>query len=160
MKDSSAAFAVKKAFVISDDDRLARAIALVLDSCLDIEKIELQQGLRRQGASPIEDEVLDLIVLALSSVDSEPLVFLARASLGAMIGRVPILIVSERVFSSDPGDNVFHADFPYAAHKLCEQVRKILWGNLWSPQAVGAPSSSSFMRAYTKLLPQVQSGSL
>ncbi len=129
MKDTDADLGERKGLVISDNARLVRAIALVLHSCLGVEMLELEPDSLREWKIPQDIDLL-LIVLALSSPDSEPLVLLSRASLGAKIGRVPVLIVSERAFMSDPGDHVFHVDFPYDPHQLCEKAREVLRENL------------------------------
>ena len=123
MKDTDASLGERKGLVISDHDRLARAIALVLHRCLDVEMVKLESDSLREWKP--QDLDLVLIVLALSSVDSEPLVLLSRASLGAQIGQVPILIVSERAFVSDPGDHVFHVDL-HDMDKLCAKASEIL----------------------------------
>jgi hypothetical protein len=125
MKDAGADSGEGQGLVISDNDRLARAIALVLDHCLGVEMVELGPDSLREWKTPQDVDLL-LIVLALSSADSEPFVLLSKASLGATIGQVPILIVSERAFSSDPGNNVIHMDFPYNPQTLCDRASEIV----------------------------------
>ena len=125
MKDSGFEVGAHKVLVISDDDRLARAITLILRNCLSLEIIERGTSSPSQWPGSGRDVKLGLIVLALSSTLSEPIPILSRAALARRIGRVPILIVSERVFSSNAGDKIFHVDL-FDPHKLCEKAHEIL----------------------------------
>jgi len=68
----------------------------------------------------------DLIVVAMSSPTSEPVVALARASLAGQIGQVPLLIISDRPFHSDPNDRIIHLDFPFDIDGLCDKVKEVL----------------------------------
>ena len=124
MKDAGDDSGGGRGLVISDNDRLARAIGLVLHRCLGVEMVELEPDSLPKRKPQAIDPLL--IVLALSSADSEPSMLLSRASLGAKVGQVPVLIVSERAFSSYPGDNVFHVDFPYNPQTLCDMVSEIV----------------------------------
>ena len=137
MQENTAAVEKQRALVIGDDDRLARAIALILDSCLDVNMIELEPKLSQPWECPEGDTDLDLIVLALSSAHSKPIVILARASLGERIGQVPILIISERAFPFYSGENVFHMDF-FNPHKLCARAQEILDKHSKKPELEGA----------------------
>jgi len=68
----------------------------------------------------------DLIVVAMSSSTSEPIVALARASLAGRIGQVPLLIISDRPFHSEPDDQIAHLDFPFDIDGLHNKVKDIL----------------------------------
>jgi hypothetical protein len=70
----------------------------------------------------------DLIVLALSSYASEPIVALGHALVSIEFGRVPILIASDRPFLSDETNCVFYTGFPFTAEQLCACVRRIMMG--------------------------------
>jgi hypothetical protein len=71
----------------------------------------------------------DLIVVAMSSPSSEPVVALSRASLAGRIGQVPLLIISDRPFHSEPDDQITHLDFPFDIDRLHDKVREILQKN-------------------------------
>ena len=51
---------------------------------------------------------------------------LHQARLLDQIGRVPVLIISERGFAPSLGDLIFHLDFPFEADALRRQVQDLL----------------------------------
>ena len=128
MNASAVATRERKALIISDNDRLARAIALILGSCLDIEMIELGPASLQPCDRPEGDADLELIVLALSSALSDPVAVLSRSSPGKGIRQVPVLVISERAYPPDPGRKIFCVDFPFDPHKLCAKAKEILNG--------------------------------
>jgi hypothetical protein len=69
---------------------------------------------------------VDLIVVATSSPSSEPVVELARSALTGYIGRVPLLIISDRPFAPDPQDWITHLSFPFQVDELRDRVRELL----------------------------------
>lgn len=115
----------KRVLVISDDERLARAIELNLHGQLDL-RVVRASAVKKAGGRRLVHSHFDLIVLAASSPASEPVVALARAALANRIGRVPLLIVSDRPFESDPEARILHLDFPFSAGRLCDKVAEIL----------------------------------
>jgi DNA-binding response OmpR family regulator len=118
----------KRVLVLSDNKRLSRAIELNLDRRLGVEVVILASSSLEQRGSPAGDGDFDLIVVAMSSPGSEPVVALARASLVERVGKVPLLIVSDRPFDSDPGDQIIHLDFPFDIDRLQSKVRELLRG--------------------------------
>lgn len=123
----------KRVLILSDNDRLSRAIELNLDGGLEVEIMELASSPRQrpepvegQHRSPAEAGHFDLIVVAMSSPTSEPVVALAKASLAEYIGQVPLLIISDRLFRSDPEAQIIHLDFPFDIDRLQAQVRELL----------------------------------
>lgn len=94
----------------------AAAILLGADSC----------------ATPFEpdtfgsDPPCKLILLALSRSSNEPVVVLAQAGLTQLVGRVPLLIISDRTFQADPERHIFHLPFPFSAQALRQQVADLL----------------------------------
>ena len=64
--------------------------------------------------------------VAMISPASEPVVALARASLADRIGRVPLQIVSDRPFDSEPDEQIIHLDFPFDIDRLHDKVKKVL----------------------------------
>jgi hypothetical protein len=131
----------KRVLVLSDNDGLSRAIKLNLErSDLEVVKLALNppgqrcpelrpesnrrafKGRRNQA----ETGDFDLIVVAMSSSTSEPIVALARASLAGRIGQVPLLIISDRPFHSDPDEQIIHLDFPFDIDGLHDKVKDIL----------------------------------
>ena len=130
-------FARKRILVLSDNDGLSRAIELNLE-CSDLEVVKFALSSPRQLSRAYhggqgresQDEVgkFDLIVVAMSSPTSEPVVVLYRASLVGQIGQVPLLIISDRPFQSDPDDQIIHLDFPFDIDRLHDKVEEILQG--------------------------------
>jgi hypothetical protein len=139
----------KRVLVLSDNDGLSRAIKLNLErSDLEVVKLALNSpGQQRpelrpepnrravEGRCPepvkgrgnqAEMGDFDLIVVAMSSSTSEPIVALARASLAGRIGQVPLLIISDRPFHSEPDDQIAHLDFPFDIDGLYDKVKDIL----------------------------------
>ena len=87
----------KRIVVLSDSDGLARAIELNLSDYADLEVVRL--GWKVPGSPPVATSGnCNLIIVAASAESSEPVVALARASLLERIGRVPVLIISDRPF--------------------------------------------------------------
>ncbi len=120
--------AKKRILVLSDDDRLSRAIALNLTN----PQVEIARFMvngahgegKRHGQAAIGH--CDLIVMAMSSPSSEPVVVLGKASLGGRIGQVPLLIISDRPFDSDADNKITHLDYPFDANHLGHVVKDIL----------------------------------
>ena len=87
--------------ILSDSERLARLI----EFGLDVPKVSRYVfGPVGTACRRIDAAGCRLIILALSSLSSEPIVALARASLIDCIGRVPMLVISDKPFSSDSVD--------------------------------------------------------
>jgi DNA-binding response OmpR family regulator len=123
----AADLAGKRVLVLSDNDGLSRAIELNLErSGLEVVKLALSSPGQRGRQAEVGD--FDLIVVAMSSPTNEPVVALAKASLAGLIGQVPILIISDRPFHSDPDDQIIHMDFPFDIDKLYDKVKEILQG--------------------------------
>lgn len=119
-------FPKKRALILSDDEGLAKAVALNLNGYLEVVRHpSLSAG---KCESQIEAGVFDLIILAMSSPTSEPVVALARASLAERIGRVPLLIISDRPFRSEPDDKITHLDFPFKIDELHRTVKNLVFG--------------------------------
>jgi DNA-binding response OmpR family regulator len=115
----------KRVLVLSDDDRLSRAIALNLTNPqVEIARFIVNKGNGCQRRAALGD--YDLIVMAMSSPGSEPVVALSRAALGGRIGQVPLLIISDRPFDSDVDNKITHLDFPFDANHLGRVVEDIL----------------------------------
>jgi DNA-binding response OmpR family regulator len=132
----------KRVLLVSDNDRLARAIELTLNESLKVQVASFWSGSPGQGENLVEANGHDLIVLALSSPTSEPIVFLRRASLIERVGQVPLLIISDRRFYADLDNQVFHLDFPFDAGDLLHKVEVILDGGL-EPALLDARRSRS-----------------
>ncbi len=112
----------KKALIISDNGGLARVVELNLSIRLGMHVSKYETG-AVEGAFSND---LDLLVLAISSPSKEPIVELARASLVERIGRVPLLIISDRPFHSEPGEPIVHLDFPFSIDALETKAREVL----------------------------------
>jgi DNA-binding response OmpR family regulator len=120
-----AGLAGKRVLVLSDNEGLSKAIELNLERS-DLEVVSFALSSPEQQESQAEVGDCDLIVVAMSSPDSEPVVALARASLAGRIGQVPLLIISDRPFHSKPGDRIIHLDFPFDLDRLHDKVKEIL----------------------------------
>ncbi len=128
----------KQVIVLSDHQGLARLIELALHEELHIIRIDpsLQPGRSQSPLIPeavpsqCKREVIALIVVALSAHDSEPLVALAQAGLEECIGKVPILIISDRPFQPAVDVQIAHLTFPFLFDELSEKVRTMLQGKL------------------------------
>lgn len=114
--------AKKKILVLSDNDKVTKVIRLTLNG--DIEVQVARTAPRPQEQSGCDD--VDLIVVATSSHTSEPVVELARSALTGYIGRVPLLIISDRPFAPDPQDRITHLSFPFQVDELRDRVRELL----------------------------------
>lgn len=67
-----------------------------------------------------------LIVLALSKTVNEPVVILARLRIAHLIGAIPLLIISDRPFTTDGERRIFHLPFPFGAAALQQTIATLL----------------------------------
>lgn len=111
--------------VISDSDRLSRAVKVNLERRFGAQIVSVSGHAGRAHDSH-DLENCDLIVVALGSSTSEPLVVLAKAALASRVGQIPLLIISDRPFEPDPEYHILHLDFPFDADQLYDAVNKIL----------------------------------
>lgn len=113
----------KKIALICDDERLIKVISLAFDrKSFDLILCDCP-GLQHQDGS-IDN--LKLIIVALASPMSEPIVEISRAALGKFIGEVPILIVSQRRFHPAISQQIYHMDFPFDVNALKKQAEQIM----------------------------------
>jgi len=113
----------KTAVVLSDNEGLSRVIELALEKYVRVVRLPNPPG---QVEAFNEPGDLHLIVLAMSSPASEPIIALARASLVNRIGQVPILIISDKPFQSNPADRIVHLNFPFTIDGLYTKVEEIM----------------------------------
>ena len=116
----------KRILILSDNAGLSRAIEVNLNNHLEVEVVRLATSILKRRRDQVENGRFDLIVVAMSSPASEPVVALARASLADRIGRVPLLIVSDRPFDSEPDEQIIHLDFPFDIDRLHDKVKQVL----------------------------------
>ena len=109
--------------IISDNDKLARALELNLLSYGSTLSLKLGAPPRSLPPAAINP---DLIIIALSAPDSEPLVALARAALGQYLGRIPVLVISDREFTTGPGESIGYLHFPFSTEALRRAVHELL----------------------------------
>jgi hypothetical protein len=114
----------KRVLVISDHASVAKAIELSSAPNLEITKILLDAP--NHSDHQLANNHFDLMILALSSYESEPIVALARTSLSRFIGQIPILVISDKFFQSDSVNRIIHMDFPFTMEQLNIQVDNIL----------------------------------
>ncbi len=116
----------KRVLVLSDNSGLARAVELNLTYHLKMEVIRFVSSPSLQSEDTAKAGDFDLLVLAISSPANEPVVALARASLTEKVGRIPLLIISDRPFFSEPEDQIAHLDFPFSVDTLQNKVGEML----------------------------------
>jgi hypothetical protein len=128
-----------RAVVLSDNDKLVLVIQSALKNYPGLEVVRLALGDARQPGSPIPVGDCQLIIVAAISPTSEPIAMLAQAALVEQIGRIPLLIISDRSFLINPGHQIAHLDFPFRVNELPAKVRDLLeWRALPLPQEAGA----------------------
>jgi hypothetical protein len=108
--------------VISDNDLLFEAIKRNLGGRLQMEVLRAAAVTPEQTGDRLQKDRWSLIVVAQSAPVGEPVVELVRASLAHWLGRVPLLIISERPFDSRPKDGIVHLDFPFEPDQLYRTV--------------------------------------
>lgn len=128
----SANSAGKKVLVLSDNSGLARVVEVNLSNQLNMQVIRSTSSTWRCDKT-VDIDNFDLLVLAISSSVNEPVVALARASLTETIGRIPLLIISDRPFESEPEDQIEHLDFPFDVNTLRQKVDEILYRSTCRP---------------------------
>jgi DNA-binding response OmpR family regulator len=116
----------KRVLVVSDDSRLSRAIELNLNSRLAVTVVIATTGLAEQRADRKQKDNPALIVVAMSSPSSEPVVALTRAGLTHHIGRVPILLISDRPVCPALDTKIGHLEYPFGIDALRDKVAEIL----------------------------------
>ncbi len=121
----SAELAGKRVLVLSDNNALFRAIEFSLENKgLQVVKSVSSSSEQKREQPKVRD--VDLIVVAMSSPTSEPVVALSRASLIEQVGQIPLLIISDRPFHSDSDDHITHLSFPFDIDGLDTKVEEIL----------------------------------
>ncbi|MEP7355879.1 MAG: hypothetical protein ABI847_01405 [Anaerolineales bacterium] len=109
--------------VVCDNARLYTTLVMNLQNRWEVQRAgDSALGWRLSPRGPLE-----VIIVALSHEDSEPLVALAQAGLADHIGRVPLLVISSRPFAPDLQLRILHLDFPFepGALELALQSLKV-----------------------------------
>ena len=119
-------WANKKIQILSDNDRLSEVIELNLNGDFDVEILRATEKLSAIRSSQLESDSFDLIVAAMASYTSEPIVALARASLAAQIGKVSVSIVSERPYEFHPDDLISHLESSSDIDGIRDKAKEIL----------------------------------
>ena len=129
-------FPDKRVLVLSDSDTLARVLALSLEGRFSVEVARRVVGPGPPNGNGNTLGNLDLIVVALSSPSSEPVVELHRAALIEHVGQVPLLIISDKPFRTEASEAIRHLQFPFEIETLHERVEELLTGVRESGQEV------------------------
>jgi hypothetical protein len=123
----------KLVLVLSDSDLLFNVISANLQQ----PELKLLQrkpagngNLISQKNGKTENSNPDLIIVASSSPSTEPVVALAEAALNDQVGHTPLLIISDRNFTTCYEKKIFHLDFPFNPETLRHSVFTLLDGNL------------------------------
>ncbi len=112
----------KRVLVLSDDERLARAIELNLRHCA-VEIVRVVPDRPWQEADVAALGPIDLIVAAVSSLTTR------SATIKELAGRashVPLLLISDRHTYTDLDRRATHLDFPFDVNDLCRRVMELL----------------------------------
>lgn len=115
----------KNILVLSDDDRVARVIELVLkrDNFLGTNLV-ISSFEQQNGQPSITD--LSLVILVASLPVSETMMTLNQASLADHIGSIPMLIISSETFHANPDNLIFHLKLPFDFDELHHKVQTLL----------------------------------
>ena len=115
----------KTILVLSDDDRVARVIELILRRGDPPDRNVVVDSPNRSGPKPATDS-LCLVILAISTVTEDPMVALSRVSLDRQIRRIPVLVISNGPFHPNPDHRIFHLGLPFDFDEFSEQVHILL----------------------------------
>lgn len=116
----------RRVIVLSDRELISRAIVLALNGGLEVQVLDLGAEMFLDPGRRCGPGECDLIIVAVSLPDTEPMVALARSSLLERIGRVPLLIISDRPFEGVPEAKISHLRFPFDPIRLRSMVHSIL----------------------------------
>ena len=116
----------KRVCIVSDNQGLARAIGLNLRVRLKVDVQSITPGPSQTETVQAIAEDCNLIVVAISSPASEPIVVLARTALLGLVDQVPLIIISDRPFRPDWDRRIVHLDFPFGVDELCRTVDELL----------------------------------
>ena len=141
--------ASKRILVLSDNDGLSRAIKSNVNGPLEI--VRLVSSPPGQLGTQAEIGDFDLIVVAMSSPSSDPLIALSRISQVRQIRQAPILIISEKPFCPAPGDRIIHLDFPFEVDQLRTLVQEILQGGSLVHSRNSSPVPQGLARSKTDI---------
>ena len=116
----------RRILVLSDNDKLSKVIAWNLEQILGQEVVRQVSDPTQRSGRQLTENSFDLVVVAVSAADSEPIVTLAKASAAQFADRVPVLIVSDRPFRPDPDARIAHLGFPFEPDELRDAVIDIM----------------------------------
>lgn len=109
----------RRVILLCDNHNLARAIELLIE---DLPGVIVQTWELGQVKEDCRCEnipvVCSLVVVAMSSALREPFLELARSGLAGLVGRVPIVVITERHFEFHPQDLITQVSFPYEINQL------------------------------------------
>ena len=114
----------QRLFLLTDHALLARVVEVNLRQEWEVET----RILKAQDTPYLApaDSTPDLIIIGLSGTEGEPLMTLYAVSLLDCVGRVPILIISERPFRPWPLARLWHLTYPFTVTELQQAVRATL----------------------------------
>lgn len=110
-------------YVLSDSDRLYRLISYLL---ADYGPVAGWVSKGEAETSPtFALHASQLVIIAAAATTSEPLVMLAQAGLAAFVGRVPLLLITDRPFLAPPDNSIYHLNYPFAPEALLKIVGEL-----------------------------------
>ncbi len=115
----------KRVAIVSDSKSLARAVELNLSVYAEVECVKRTKDLSLQygGQPPAED--LDLVILAVGLLTTDPVVLLDEM-LPGWERRAPLLLISTEPPRADWEGELYCLGFPFEADELHGQIRRIL----------------------------------
>ncbi len=121
----------KKTLVISDSYSLSRIVEMGLKSSDEywqkgVEIIRMFPNEIRTEGRLAQTKNIELIVVALSSSESEAIQMLNRAGMTEKIGRVPMLIISHHPFQTRPDEPIWHLKMPFSIDGFHNKISTIL----------------------------------
>ena len=115
----------KRVAILSDSERLARAVELNLKSYAEIECVKLAGGPSPASSGQSSWGTFDLFVLAVGLLTTDPAALLNSALLHRDC-REPMLFISNEPSRIDWGGEIYFLAFPFDAAEFHRQVRGIL----------------------------------
>jgi hypothetical protein len=121
----------QRILILSDNEGLSKAVELTLKALeipegVHLETIRLVPDTEDAIKNHMATNGLKLIVVALSSVHSEPALALAKSSLLHRVGYTPLLIISQKTSEFEHQKLISHMDYPFDIDQLQKAIRNMI----------------------------------
>lgn len=118
----------KRIFIWSDNAGLSRAIELNLAAATKCTIERCNSGESSPESTLLED--LALLIVALSSPNTNPVEALIKAGLTGALDQVPVLVISNEPVYTDFSGRFIHLGFPFDLTRLQAAVQQLTTLNL------------------------------